>query len=116
MPRVDTPTALGGATNETVISGMPRSSSHHPERTAEAQLLRAELETFPVPKKVIASVTLLLVHTALGLYSVLVGLASSFSSSSSSSSRDADPFVSRQEYNNQAPLIVPISDKSEEAA
>jgi hypothetical protein len=113
MPRVDTPTALEGATNETVISGMPRSSSHHPERTAEAQLLRAELETFPVPKKVIASVTLLLVHTALGLYSVLVGLASSFSSSSS---RDADPFVSRQEYNNQAPLIVPISDKSEEAA
>ena len=94
---------------------MPRSSSHHPEQTAEAQLLRAELETFPVPKKVIASVTLLLVHTALGLYSVLVGLASSFSSSSSSS-RDADPFVFGQEYNNQAPLIVPISDKSGEAA
>ena len=116
MPRVDTPTALGGATNETVISGMPRSSSHHLERTAEAQLLRAGLETFPVPKKVIASVTLLLVHTALGLYSVLVGLASSFSSSSFSSSRDADPFVFRQEYNNHAPLIVFISDTSEEAA
>lgn len=93
MPHVPTPTAGGIISNVGLAATrVPRSSAQHPERSPEVQLQKAEQEAQTVPKKVVASLVLLLVHSSLGLYSVLVQL---FGKGSDAASSAANPFVFR---------------------